>query len=115
MGYILVEMYGNVGLIDDDLVVVMCYIEVRFFEIVNYVIGDIRKNIVKFVFNFDDLEKEFVVMLVLIFNLLINGLIGIVLGFVIEMLLYNLNEILDVVIVKVKNFVIEFSKLVKII
>nr|AKM13232.1 DNA topoisomerase IV subunit A [Mycoplasmopsis bovis]AKM13233.1 DNA topoisomerase IV subunit A [Mycoplasmopsis bovis]AKM13258.1 DNA topoisomerase IV subunit A [Mycoplasmopsis bovis]AKM13261.1 DNA topoisomerase IV subunit A [Mycoplasmopsis bovis]AKM13262.1 DNA topoisomerase IV subunit A [Mycoplasmopsis bovis] len=115
MGHTLVEMHGNVGSIDDDPAAAMRYTEARLSEIADYVIGDIKKNTVKFAPNFDDSEKEPVVMPVLIPNLLINGSTGIASGFATEMPPHNLNEILDAAIAKIKNPAIELSKLVKII
>ncbi|MBT1322813.1 DNA topoisomerase IV subunit A [Mycoplasma bovis] len=115
MGHTLVEMHGNVGSIDDDPAAAMRYTEARLSEIVDYVIGDIKKNTVKFAPNFDDSEKEPVVMPVLIPNLLINGSTGIASGFATEMPPHNLNEILDAAIAKIKNPAIELSKLAKII
>lgn len=115
MGHTLVEMHGNVGSIDDDPAAAMRYTEARLSEIADYVIGDIKKNTVKFALNFDDSEKEPVVMPVLIPNLLINGSTGIASGFATEMPPHNLNEILDAAIAKIKNPAIELSKLAKII
>ncbi len=115
MGHALVEMHGNVGSIDDDPAAAMRYTEARLSEIADYVIGDIKKNTVKFAPNFDDSEKEPVVMPVLIPNLLINGSTGIASGFATEMPPHNLNEILDAAIAKIKNPAIELSKLAKII
>ncbi|UCP02797.1 DNA topoisomerase IV subunit A [Mycoplasmopsis bovis] len=115
MGHTLVEMHGNVGSIDDDPAAPMRYTEARLSEIADYVIGDIKKNTVKFAPNFDDSEKEPVVMPVLIPNLLINGSTGIASGFATEMPPHNLNEILDAAIAKIKNPAIELSKLAKII
>nr|WP_318028945.1 DNA gyrase subunit A [Mycoplasmopsis bovis] len=111
MGHTLVEMHGNVGSIDDDPAAAMRYTEARLSEIADYVIGDIKKNTVKFAPNFDDSEKEPVVMPVLIPNLLINGSTGIASGFATEMPPHNLNEILDAAIAKIKNPAIELSKL----
>ncbi len=93
----------------------MRYTEARLSEIADYVIGDIKKNTVKFAPNFDDSEKEPVVMPVLIPNLLINGSTGIASGFATEMPPHNLNEILDAAIAKIKNPAIELSKIAKII
>ncbi|MCA8838972.1 DNA topoisomerase IV subunit A [Mycoplasmopsis bovis] len=115
MGHTLVEMHGNVGSIDDDPAAAMRYTEARLSEIADYVIGDIKKNTVKFAPNFDDSEKEPVIMPVLIPNLLINGSTGIASGFATEMPPHNLNEILDAAIAKIKNPAIELSKLAKII
>lgn len=115
MGHTLVEMHGNVGSIDDDPAAAMRYTEARLSEIADYVIGDIKKNTVKFAPNFDDSEKEPVVMPVLIPNLLINGSTGIASGFATEMPPHNLNEILDAAIAKIKNPAIELSKIAKII
>ncbi|WP_029513351.1 DNA topoisomerase IV subunit A [Mycoplasmopsis primatum] len=115
MGHILVEMHGNVGSIDDDPAAAMRYTEVRLAEISDYIIGDLNKNTVKFAPNFDDSEKEPVVMPSLIPNLLINGASGIASGFATEMPPHNLNEILDASIAKIKKPDIELSKLLKIV
>ena len=113
MGYTLLEMHGNVGSIDDDPAAAMRYTEVRLSEIANYVIGDLKKNTVKFAPNFDDSEKEPTVMPSLIPNLLVNGAKGIASGYATEMPPHNLGEVLDAAIAKIKNPDIQLSKLYK--
>lgn len=83
---------------DGDLFVVMCYIEVRLFKLSGEMLVDIEKEIVDFVWNFDDIEKELIVFLVWYLNFLVNGLIGIFVGYVIEILIYNLVEVIDGII-----------------
>lgn len=97
-------MYGNNGSIDGDLLAVMCYMEVRLFFIVLEFLWDIDKNMVEFVLNFDDISKELVVLFVMFFNLLVNGLIGILVGYVIDIFFYYLGEVIDVVIKWIELF-----------
>ncbi|WP_406616995.1 DNA topoisomerase IV subunit A [Mycoplasmopsis adleri] len=115
MGHTLLEMHGNVGSIDDDPAAAMRYTEVRLSEISEYIIGDIKKNTVKFAPNFDDSEKEPVVLPSIIPNLLINGAVGIASGFATNMPPHNLNEVLDATIAKIKNPDIQLSRLFKIV
>lgn len=90
-------MYGNNGSVDGDLVVVMCYMEVCLLLIVFELLCDFDKEIVEFVLNFDDMSEELVVLLVVFLNLLVNGFIGIFVGYVIEIFLYYFGEVIDVI------------------
>lgn len=87
-------MYGNNGSIDNDLLVVMCYIEVKLSLLVEELLCDINKEIVFFILNYDDMIFELMVLLLRFFNLLVNGFIGIFVGYVIDILLYNLVEVI---------------------
>lgn len=109
----LIEMYGNNGLMDGDLVVVMCYIEVCLLKIVGWMFEDIDKDIVEMILNFDDIEKELVVLFVWIFNFFVNGVIGIFVGYVIEIFIYNLGELIDVLIYLLVYLVVSFDDLMK--
>lgn len=73
MCYFFVDGYGNFGLVDGDLFVVMCYIEVCMSRIVFEMFCDIEKEIVDFMLNFDELVKELKVLLLRFFNFLVNG------------------------------------------
>lgn len=64
---------------------------------------DLDKEIVDFLLNYDGKEMIFDVFLIKIFVLLVNGLLGIVVGMVINILLYNLNEVLDGCLVYIEN------------
>ncbi|WP_029906422.1 DNA topoisomerase IV subunit A [Mycoplasmopsis opalescens] len=115
MGHTLVEMHGNIGSIDDDPAAAMRYTEARLAKISELVLGDIKKNTVKFAPNFDDSEIEPVVLPSMIPNLLINGAKGIASGFATEMPPHNLGEVLDGAIAKIKNPALTLEKLMKII
>lgn len=108
-------MYGNNGSVDGDLFVVMCYIEVCFFFILVEFLCDIEKEIVDFIFNFDDIFSELIVLLVCFLNFLVNGFIGIFVGYVIDILLYNLIEIIEVVIKWLDNLFFIMDDIMKIV
>lgn len=97
--YLLVDGQGNFGFMDGDSLAVMCYIEACLECIFDEMLVDIGKEIVDFVFNFDDMLKELMVLFVRIFNLLVNGVFGIVVGMVINMLLYNFMEVVNGIVV----------------
>lgn len=80
---------------DGDFVVVMCYIEVCMVKIVYELLVDFDKEIVDFVFNYDGIEFILEVLLIKVFNLLVNGFFGIVVGMVINIFLYNLIEVIN--------------------
>lgn len=74
---------------------------------------DIDKEIVDFQFNYDEKELELMVMLIWFLNLLVNGLVGIVVGMVINILLYNLSELINVCIVLIDNLEIDVDGLME--
>lgn len=61
--------------------------------------------------NFDNIVKELVVLLFCYFNLFVNGVSGIFFGFVIEILMYNLCEVIDVCIVVMEKLFIELDEI----
>lgn len=91
----------------------MCYIEVRMFKVVVLMLEGIKKDIVDFVDNYDVIEKELLVFFLCFLNLLVFGGLGIVVGMVISIFLYNLVEIIDVIIVLVKNLEISISEIME--
>lgn len=99
----LLDMHGNIGSIDNDPAAQMRYTEVRLSKTAKYMIGDIKKKTTLFVPNFDDSEKEPLVLPTLFPNLLVNGAMGIAVGMATNMLPHNLNEIIDAIIHKIKN------------
>ncbi|WP_029512617.1 DNA topoisomerase IV subunit A [Mycoplasmopsis iners] len=113
MGHTLLEMHGNVGSIDDDPAAAMRYTEVRLAKISELLLEDLKKNTVKFAPNFDDSEKEPVVLPAIIPNLLLNGAKGIASGFATEMPPHNLIEVIDATIAKIKDPFISLNKLLK--
>lgn len=113
--YFLVDGQGNFGSMDGDSFVVMCYIEVCLCWISDEMLVDINKDIVDFVFNFDDMLQELIVFFVCILNFLVNGVFGIVVGMVINMLLYNFSEVIDGMVVIIDNLDIIIDELMQFI
>ena len=102
MGEPLVEMHGNKGSIDDDPAAAMRYTEVKLSKISSLMLQDLEKKTIPFTPNFDDTEKEPVVLPSYIPNLLLNGAKGIASGFATEIPPHNLGELLDAIIAKIK-------------
>ncbi|UUD36105.1 DNA topoisomerase IV subunit A [Mycoplasmopsis citelli] len=111
----LLDMHGNVGSLDDDPAAAMRYTEVKMAKIANYILGDIKKNTVNFVPNFDDSEIEPEVLPSILPNLLINGTKGIAIGMATEMPPHNLGEIIDAAIAKIKKPSLTFDELSQIV
>lgn len=112
----LVDMHGNKGSIDGDSPAAMRYTESRLAKISNYLLTNIEKGIVPFTLNFDDTEKEPVVLPALFPNLLLNGSTGIASGYSTNIPPHNFNEIIEGLIYVLKNVDnVKYSKLKKII
>ncbi|QGZ97893.1 DNA topoisomerase 4 subunit A [Mycoplasma sp. NEAQ87857] len=111
----LLDMHGNIGSIDDDPAAAMRYTEVKMAKIANLILGDIKKNTVQFIPNFDDSEIEPLVLPSIFPNILVNGAKGIAIGMATEMPPHNLGEILDASIAKIKDPFISSDKLLKIV
>ncbi|WLP85714.1 DNA topoisomerase IV subunit A [Mycoplasma seminis] len=111
----LLDMHGNVGSIDNDPAAAMRYTEVRLSKISEFIIGDIKKDTVKFAPNFDDSEIEPTVLPSVFPNLLVNGSMGIAIGMATEMPPHNLGEILDATIYRILNPHANFYDVVKFI
>lgn len=99
----LIEMHGNNGSIDDDPAAAMRYTEARLTPISENLLNNIKKKTVAFAPNFDDSEKEPVVLPALFPNLLVNGAKGIAAGYATEMPPHNLNEVINAIIAKIKS------------
>lgn len=98
---------------DGDGVVVMCYIEVCMIKIILEFLCDINKDIIDFIDNYDGNERELLVLFVCFFNLLVNGVVGIVVGMVINIFFYNLIEVIDGVFSLSKNLDIIINELME--
>lgn len=96
--YPLVEGQGNFGSIDGDNPAHMRYTEVRLARTAEEMLGDIEKETVDFLPNFDGTLKEPSVLPSKLPNLLINGTSGIAVGMATNMPPHNLNEIVDATI-----------------
>ncbi len=103
-GLPLVDGHGNFGSIEGDGAAAMRYTEARLQKITQEAfLGDLDKNVVDFVSNFDETEKEPEVLPVRVPNLLINGSEGIAVGMVTSTPPHNLSEVIDGVIAYIKN------------
>ena len=103
-GQPLVDGHGNFGSIEGDGAAAMRYTEARLRKITQEVyLKDMDKNVVEFVPNFDETEKEPEVLPVRIPNLLVNGADGIAVGMATSIPPHNLREVADGVIAYMKN------------
>lgn len=98
MRYPLVDGQGNFGSVDGDSPAAMRYTEARLRRISEELLGDIRKNTVDYVPNYDDSTEEPSVLPAKFPNLLVNGASGIAVGMATNMAPHNLTEIVNGVI-----------------
>ena len=91
--YPLVDGQGNFGSVDGDSPAAMRYTESRMNKPAPYIVGDIEKNTVDFVDNYDGSFQEPKVLPTLFPNLLVNGQTGIAVGMATEIPPHNLNEV----------------------
>ena len=113
-GQPLVDGHGNFGSIEGDGAAAMRYTEARLEQITQEVyLSDMDKNVVDFVPNFDETEKEPEVLPVRIPNLLLNGAEGIAVGMATSIPPHNLEEIVDAVKAYMKNNDITVKGLMK--
>ncbi len=96
--YPLVDGHGNFGSEDGDGAAAMRYTEARLSKIAMEMLADINKNTVDFVPNFDETEKEPVVLPARYPNLLANGTTGIAVGMATNIPPHNLTELIDAVV-----------------
>ena len=103
-GRTLVDGHGNFGSIEGDGAAAMRYTEARLEKLTQEVfLEDLDKNVVNFMPNFDETEKEPVVLPVRIPNLLVNGADGIAVGMATSIPPHNLGEVVDAVKAYMKN------------
>ena len=115
-GMTLVDGHGNFGSIEGDGAAAMRYTEARLAKLTQEVyLADLDKNIVDFGPNFDETEKEPVVLPVRIPNLLVNGAEGIAVGMATSIPPHNLGEVVDAVKAYMKNSDISTKGLMKFI
>lgn len=103
-GLPLVDGHGNFGSIEGDGAAAMRYTEARLKKITQEAyLADLDKDIVNFVPNFDEMEKEPEVLPVKVPNILINGAEGIAVGMATSIPPHNFGEVIDGVIAYIKN------------
>ena len=103
-GLPLVDGHGNFGSIEGDGAAAMRYTEARLQKVTQEAyLADLDKDVVDFMPNFDETEKEPVVLPVKVPNLLINGAEGIAVGMATSIPPHNFTEVIDGVIAYMKN------------
>ena len=105
--YPLVDGHGNFGSVDGDGAAAMRYTEARLSRISMEMLADINKDTVDFMPNFDDTEKEPVVLPSRFPNLLVNGTTGIAVGMATNIPPHNLKETIHAVVKIIDNRVLE--------
>ena len=96
--YMMVDGHGNFGSVDGDGAAAMRYTEARMTPFALQMLRDIDKETVDFVPNFDEEEKEPVVLPARFPNLLVNGSNGIAVGMATSIPPHNLGEVIDAAI-----------------
>ena len=113
-GMVLVDGHGNFGSIEGDGAAAMRYTEARLAKFTQEAyLSDLDKNVVDFGPNFDETEKEPVVLPVRVPNLLVNGAEGIAVGMATSIPTHNLAEVIDAVKAYMKNNEISTKQLMK--
>ncbi len=109
----LVQGQGNFGSIDGDPAAAMRYTETRLSKVSQYLIDDIEKNTISFKSNYDETEKEPIVLPAQFPNLLVNGAGGIAVGMATSIPPHNLGEIIDGTLALIENRDIKIKELMK--
>ena len=113
-GQVLVDGHGNFGSIEGDGAAAMRYTEARLTKFTQEVcLADLDKNVIDFGPNFDETEKEPLVLPMRVPNLLINGAEGIAVGMATSIPTHNLCEVVDAVKAYMKNDKITTKQLMK--
>ncbi|MEO8858817.1 MAG: DNA gyrase subunit A [Burkholderiaceae bacterium] len=92
--YMLVDGQGNFGSVDGDNAAAMRYTEVRMSRLTHELLADIDKDTVDFGFNYDESEREPLVLPSRVPTLLVNGSSGIAVGMATNIPPHNLNEVI---------------------
>ena len=113
--HMLVDGHGNFGNLDGDGAAAMRYTEARLSKISLEIVRDINKNTVDFVPNFDETEKEPIILPSRFPNILVNGTMGIAVGMATNIPPHNLVEVIDGCVAYIDNHDITTDELMEII
>lgn len=113
--YMLIDGQGNFGSVDGDNAAAMRYTEIRMSRIAHELLADLDKETVDFGANYDDSEKEPLILPAKIPNLLINGSSGIAVGMATNIPPHNLNEVVDACLALLTNPDITIDELIDLI
>jgi DNA gyrase subunit A len=115
MRYQLIDGQGNYGSVDGDPPAAMRYTEARLARISEEILGDLEKETVDFVPNFDQTREEPVVLPSRIPNLLVNGATGIAVGMATNIPPHNLGEIVDATVTLIEKPDVTLKEIMKIV
>ena len=101
--YPLVDGHGNFGSVDGDGAAAMRYTEARLSAGALTLLENLDKGLVPFGPNFDESEKEPLVLPATLPNLLINGTTGIAVGMATNIPPHNVSEVIDGTVALIKN------------
>ncbi len=113
--YMLIDGQGNFGSVDGDNAAAMRYTEIRMSRIAHELLADLDKETVDFGSNYDDSEKEPLILPAKIPNLLINGSSGIAVGMATNIPPHNLNEVVNACLALLSNPEITIDELIDLI
>jgi len=111
----LIDGQGNFGSIDGDNAAAMRYTEARMTKIAEELLGDIEKDTVDFVPNYDDSMVEPDVLPSRVPNLLLNGSSGIAVGMATNIPPHRLTELVDALVMRIDNPEITVEELMKVV
>ena len=113
-GMALVDGHGNFGSIEGDGAAAMRYTEAKLKKFTQDVyLADLDKDVVDFIPNFDETDKELAVIPVRVPNLLVNGADGIAVGMTTNIPTHNLGEVIDAVCAYMDNVNITTQELMQ--
>ena len=111
----LIDGQGNFGSVDGDAPAAMRYTEVRLEKVAQALVDDLDKDTVNFQENYDNSEREPVVMPARFPNLLVNGAGGIAVGMATNIPPHNLGEVIDACIALIDNPALSIEDLIAIV
>ena len=111
----LIDGQGNFGSVDGDAPAAMRYTEVRLERVAGSLVEDLDKNTVDFQANYDNSEREPVVLPARFPNLLVNGAGGIAVGMATNIPPHNLGEVIDACVALIDNPALSIEDLIGII
>ena len=111
----LIDGQGNFGSVDGDAPAAMRYTEVRLEKVAGSLVEDLDKDTVDFQSNYDNSEREPVVMPARFPNLLVNGAGGIAVGMATNIPPHNLGEVIDACIALIDNPGLSIEDLIAIV
>jgi DNA gyrase subunit A len=111
----LIDGQGNFGSVDGDAPAAMRYTEVRLERVAGALVEDLDKDTVEFQANYDNSEREPVVLPARFPNLLVNGAGGIAVGMATNIPPHNLGEVIDACVALIDNPGLSIEDLIAIV